>query len=167
MGFFTLFTSIIGIVMLMVYLFSDKDEIIKELADQNPAMKESLNNHTTCKLMINDQWIFPLIISVFSAATTVISVIVLIILAMNVIAACNMILGIRQYQPKRTMPFLCSIGFTLLFVVAVTIMNFDKPLFFASLTAVVVLIYFAICTYSLRLELEKREYEENDAECAN
>ncbi|CAO1329461.1 unnamed protein product [Diamesa hyperborea] len=147
MGFFTLFTSIIGIVMLMVYLFSDKDEIIKELADQNPAMKESLNSHTT--------------------STTVISVIVLIILAMNVIASCNMILGIRQYQPKRTMPFLCSIGFTLLFVVAVTIMNFDKPLFFASLTAVVVLIYFAICTYSLRLELEKREYEENDAECAN
>lgn len=84
---------------------------------------------------------------------------------MNVIASVNMILGISKYQPKRTMPFLCSIGFTLLFTVAATIMNFDKPLFFASLTLVVVLIYFAICTYSLRLELEKREYQETDAEC--
>lgn len=99
-------------------------------------------------------------------ATTVISVIVLIVLFMNVIASINMILGINKYQPKRMMPFLCSIGFTLLFTLAVTIMNFNKPLFFASLTVVVILIYFAICTYALRLDLEKREYQETDAECA-
>lgn len=62
------------------------------------------------------------------------------------------------------MPFLCSIGFTLLFTLAATIMNVNKPLFFASLTLVVILIYFGICTYSLRLELEKREYQQTDAE---
>ncbi|CAO1372956.1 unnamed protein product [Diamesa serratosioi] len=146
MSIFTLITSCIGIIMLMVYLFSDKDQIIKELSDQNPAMKESLKDHST--------------------STTVISVIVLILLVMNVIASVNMILGINKYQPKRMMPFLCSIGFTLLFTIAATIMNYEKPLFYASLTLVVILIYFGICTYALRLELEKREYRETDAECA-
>ena len=52
MSFFTLVMSCIGIVMFLVYLSSDKDQIIKELSDQNPAMKDSLNDHSTCKYLI-------------------------------------------------------------------------------------------------------------------
>lgn len=48
-GFLCLLLSIVSSVLLLFYLFSDADEITKEIAGNDMHTKEKLDPHTACK----------------------------------------------------------------------------------------------------------------------
>lgn len=50
-GFLCLLLSIVSSILLLFYLFSDVDEITKEIAGNDMHTKEKLDPHTACKFI--------------------------------------------------------------------------------------------------------------------
>lgn len=48
-GIMCLIFSVVSSILLLIYLSQDIDDINREIADKNDAMKEKLDDHNTCK----------------------------------------------------------------------------------------------------------------------
>jgi hypothetical protein len=128
-GFLCLLLSIVSSVLLLFYLFSDADEITKEIAGNDMHTKEKLDPHTS--------------------STRTVAGLLLALSILYGIASIFLIKGSLDKTKKYIVPFLVITLVALISCIIISVTQYEKGNFYLMLTICVVLIYFFLCIYSL------------------
>jgi len=128
--------------MLTIYLCSDLDSIKKEIADNNAGVVAELNKT--------------------SGTAQVCAGLMLVLSLALLVSSVFLIHGIKLKSQKKIFPFLTVLAITILLTSIVAIIQFQKGAFYATLTLIVMFVYFFICIYSLYKSLDDSEFVQHD-----